>query len=146
MNSKSIRHMFSIGVIMTTLASASLAQVTLKASIGFPFVAQGATMEPGDYTVMPTTTMGGAHIFFLRNVNTGTSSVVTGTYTATLKENVPVTPRLTFQCLGKRCNLKSICDGTSRDYSELITPRKPKSTTEETFIEVALARNVRNRR
>ena len=144
MNSKSIRHMFSIGVIMTTLASASFAQVTLKASIGFPFVAQGATMEPGDYTVRPTTTIGGEHIYFLRNVNTGTSSVITGTYTATLKANVPVAPRLTFQCLGKRCNLKSIFDGTSRDYSELITPRKPKSTTEGTFIEVELAKNVRN--
>ena len=33
MNNKSIRHMFCMGVIMTTFASASFAQVTLKASM-----------------------------------------------------------------------------------------------------------------
>ena len=145
MNNKSIRHMFGMGVIMTTFASASFAQVTLKASIGFPFVAQGGTMEPGDYTVKPTGT-GGNHIYFFRNLNTGKSFMVTGTYLATLKENVPSTARLTFECLENVCNLKSIHDGTSRDYREMITPRKPKSTKQGEFIEVALNRNTRNHR
>ena len=146
MNNKSIRHMFCMGVIITTFASASFAQVTLKASINFPFVAQGGTMELGDYIVKPSTMSGGNHIYFFHNLNTGKSFMVTGTYPARLKENVPTTARLTFECLENVCNLKSIHDGTSRDYREMITPRKPKSTKQGEFIEVALNRNTRNHR
>ena len=146
MNNKSIRHMFCMGVIMTTFASASFAQVTLKASISFPFVSQGGTMAPGDYIVKPSTMSGGNHIYFFHNLNTGKSFMVTRTLPARLKEDAPSTARLKFQCLENVCNLKSIYDGTSRYYREMITPRKPKTIKQEEFIEVVLNRNTRNHR
>ena len=42
-------------------------------------------MEHADYTVKPTSS-GGNHIYFFRNLNTGKSFMVTGTYLATLKK------------------------------------------------------------
>lgn len=139
MFTKSVRKMMSVGGILATFAVPGFAQVALKATIGFPFTAQGHKLEAGAYEIRPANIGGSNNGYFLRNLETRKAIIVTSLYANTVLNSTAVTPKLSFQCNeGQYCALKQVWDGSQR-YTEIAVPKK--SSGEDRLMEVALRHN-----
>ena len=139
MSTNSVRKMMSIGGILATFAVTGFAQEGLRATIGFPFTAQGQKLEAGAYEIRPANIGGSNKVYFVRNLETKKAIMVTSLYANTVSNTTAVTPKLSFQCNeGQYCALKQVWDGSKR-YTEIAAPKK--TGGEDRLMEVALSHN-----
>ena len=134
------KKMIQMSAMIAAFASAGFAQQGLKAKVDFPFVAQGVTMEAGNYNLSPTSSIGGRSVYTLRNADTKRSILIPNLIVAEAKAGVPHDAKLVFHCgAASGCRLAQIWEGTSQ-YSEIIQPRKSKADEPEQFTEVAMTK------
>jgi len=104
-------------------AAAVLAAVTtgsaqsLKAEIPFPFVANGARMQPGSYSMTMGRLGGSGTTVQIYNVDDRHSILTLPQMTDTSWKHPESKPVLTFACTDGRCVLVSMRDDQSRVYS-----------------------------
>lgn len=135
----SVRKMMSVGGMLAMFAAAGFAQDAMKATIGFPFTAQGQKLDAGRYAVSSAKVAGGNSAYYIRNLDTGKMILVAGFIPNEVVGSAPDNARLMFQCNeGEYCALRQIWDGTRR-FSEIIVPKK--NVREERLMEVALVRS-----
>ena len=134
-----VRKMMSVGGMLATFAVAGFAQDAMKATIGFPFTAQGQKMDAGRYELKSAKIAGGNNTYFIRNLATGKMTLVGGFTANEVVGAAPDTARLMFQCNeGEYCALRQVWNGT-RQYSEIIVSKK--DAGDERLMEVALVRS-----
>ena len=134
-----VRKMMSVGGMLATFAVAGFAQDAMKATIGFPFTAQGHKLDAGVYEVRPAKIGGSNNTYFVSNLATRKTIMVNSLYANTIASTAITATRLSFQCIeGQYCALKQVWDGT-RQYKEIAVPKK--NSGEERFLEVALVRS-----
>ena len=139
MNIKSVRNMMTVVGLAVGFAATSPAQGTLKAVIGFPFVAQGAKMVAGTYIVGPVNAPMGSGTYQLRNIDTKKSILIRALLVGEVRDKSSNAPRLSFQCKdGDYCTLLQVWDGTPL-YKVVSFPAKDGSP-EQSLKEIALAR------
>lgn len=132
------KNVFQMAAMIAGFASASFAQGELKATVNFPFTADGVTMAPGTYKLNRVSTTGGRVFFTLRNREANKAVIVTTNYMADAKSGVDYDPKLVFQCgANRRCALAQIWDGTPR-YSVVRKPAGTAVDAEDEFTEVAM--------
>ena len=140
MNTKSVRTMITVVGLTVSFAAASFAQDTLKAVVGFPFVAQGTKLAAGTYTISPIKVSGGSVVYTVRNIATNRAIIVSSQVSAMARSTDSRAPKLSFLCAeGEYCALKQVSDGTGR-INEIAIPGKRGVSNEASVTEIALTR------
>ena len=133
------KKMIQMSAMFAAFASASFAQGGLKASIDFPFLAQGVTMQPGTYNLSPANNLAGRPLYVLRNEVSNRAVLISSGMLSAAKANAAPAVKLVFKCVGKsECSLAQIWNGSDK-FVEIAVPRR-KTDSEENILEVAMTR------
>ena len=107
-----------------TGAIASAQEGTLKATVPFAFSINRVTLEPGSYTVARN-----GHLVRFRSEQTGQSVAIVNAIG--LQGKAGEQPSLTFDCVGRRCQIRAIHMGGVALGAEVPAPKLSKSDKEE---------------
>jgi hypothetical protein len=108
-----------------TAATASAQEGTLKATVPFAFsINRSVTLEPGNYTVARN-----GHFLQFRSEETGQSVAIVNAIG--LQGKADEQPSLTFDCVGRRCQIRAIHMGGGALGAEVSAPKLSKSDREE---------------
>lgn len=114
-----------VASVAATAATASAQEGTLKATVPFAFsINRSATLEPGSYTVARN-----GHVLQFRSEETGRSVAIVNA--VGLQDKADEQPSLTFDCVGRRCQIRAIHMGGGELGAEVPAPRLSKSDKEE---------------
>ena len=132
------KKMIQMSVMIAAFASTSFAQNEMTATVSFPFLAQGVTLQPGTYQLNRIPMQGGRTVFSLRNTAAKRTIMIPISILSTRKADSPAVAKLVFQCVNASdCRLAEIHDASSQ-IATVPTPRKLKADQEERLLEVAL--------
>ena len=133
------KKMIQMCAMIAAFTSAGFAQGGLKASIVFPFVAQGVTMQPGTYNISNVNNLGGRPLYVLRNEVSNQAVLISNGMLSAAKANAAPALKLVFKCVGNsECSLAQIWNG-SNQFAEMAVPRR-KTDSEENILEVAMTK------
>jgi hypothetical protein len=108
-----------------TAATASAQEGALKATVPFAFsINRSVTLEPGSYTVARD-----GHVLRFHSEETGQSVAIVNA--VGLQGKADEQPSLTFNCVGKRCQIRAIHMGGGALGAEVPAPKLSKSDQEE---------------
>jgi hypothetical protein len=107
-----------------TIAAGSATAQVLKAEIPFAFRAQSVRMAPGSYTVSVLHLMSSTR-FVLSNVDDGRSVILPSAIPGDASKAVQAAgvPRLSFECVGHDCVLRSLWPAIDRTAYRFPGPR-----------------------
>ena len=134
------RNMFQIASMTAVFASASFGQTPLKATVNFPFVAEGKVMASGTYRVVSARSLGGKAVYFVTNNETRKSIMVSARVIEQAKLGSAPAHKLVFHCdQEKSCHLTQIWDGNP-NYAIVKFPAAANASGDE-YIEVAMTKS-----
>jgi hypothetical protein len=117
--------MVIVAAVSATAATASAQEGTLKATVPFAFsVNRSLTLEPGNYTVARS-----GYFLQFHNEETGRSVAIVNAIG--LQGKADEQPSLTFDCVGRHCQIRAIHMGGGALGAEVPAPKLSKSDQEE---------------